>query len=181
MLTQEEWNEKQRSDRKSEFAWNYDDTSTKHKNTSPECQSVESEDDMVGPSLDMFMEPPNNPNKQTTITSKSFKHPIHNELNNELSYVKNKPLFSQTVDNDIDSLESIPLPSEPRIGVEIAPPPTYEYYASNVKRPRVQNNFISADEMQDSISKGLNNANIKNKCQQIRNIVYDEDDDDDNN
>lgn len=181
MLTQEEWNEKQRADRKSEFAWNYDGTSTKHKNTSPEYENVEEEDDTIGPSLDIFMQAQNNPNKQTTMTSKNFKRPIHNELNDELSYIKNKSLFNQSVDNDIDSLESIPLPSEHRIGVEIAPPPTYEYYESHVKGQRVQKNFVRADEMQDSISKGLNNANIKNKCQQIRNIVYDDDDNDDEN
>lgn len=190
VLTQEEWNDKQREERKSEFAWSYDGTSTTHKNTSIDSRNIEEdddneeEDDMVGPSLDMFFPPPTNPNKQTTITSKSFKQPIHNELNDEPAYAKNEPMNYHNYnhddndnDDDDDDLDNIPLPSEPKIGAEIAPPPTYEYYGPNDQKRKVQQNLVSVNEMQDSISQGFNNASSKNKSGRIRGIVYDDDDD----
>jgi len=117
----------------------------------------------------MFLQKPSNPNKQTTIITKSFKQPIHNELNDDPEYVKNKPSYYLN-----DDLDSIPLPSsELRTGTEIAPPPTYEYYGPNKYIPKVQNNFISVDEMQDSISKGFINEN-RNKTRLIKGF---EDDD----
>ncbi|VVC27943.1 Protein of unknown function DUF4078 [Cinara cedri] len=172
LLTQDEWNEKQRAERKSEFSWSYDGSSSMtQKNTSPNCQNVNednSDDDLVGPSLDLFLEP-NNPNKQSTIISKSFKRPIHNELDDEPPATKNK-VFN---DND-DYLNDIPLPSETRKGAEIAPPPTFEYYGPSGRGPKLQKHFISTDDMQDSISKGLENANSRNKPRQVRGILDDE-------
>lgn len=183
MLTQEEWNEKQRAERKSEFSWKYEGTSVQ-KSMSSNYQHFDGgnndedddddDGDMVGPSLDMFYTPANNPNKQTTITPKSFKHPIHNEVFDEPVPTKNKP-YNDTYDND-DDLESIPLPSESRSGIEIAPPPTYEYYGPNSGRgPKAQDNFVSAKEMQDSISKGFNNVKNKKKPRKIRDTVDDDD------
>lgn len=164
MLTQEEWNENQRAERKSEFSWKYDGSST-HKilsSDSPnDSENDDNNDDFVGPSLDMFMTP-NNPNKQSTI--KNFKRPIHNELNDEPSATKNRPFDN----NDDDDLDSIPLPSEPKKGAEIAPPPTYEYYGPSGRGPRAQDNFVSTDEMQDSISVGFKNAeNNTNKPRKL--------------
>lgn len=169
MLTQDEWNEKQRAERKSEFSWNYNGPTTQ-KSMLPNYSSVNEEDDddndLVGPSLDMFL-PSDNPNKQSTITSKSFKRPIHNELDDEPSATKNKSFK----DNG-DDLDNIPLPSEPRKGTEIAPPPTYEYYGPSGRGPKLQKHFISTDDMKDSISKGLKIANSRNK--QVRDNVDDE-------
>jgi hypothetical protein len=160
VLTQDEWNEKQRSERKSEFSWNYNGNGkSKNNSTDSDIQNIEEEendDDMVGPSLDMFLTP-NNPNKQSTIIPK--KQPIHNELDDEPLITKKKPLID---DSDLDS---IPLPSEPKKGAEIAPPPTYEYYGPNSRRQKVQDNIISINEMQDSINIGFQNANIRNKLQ----------------
>ncbi|XP_022175590.1 coiled-coil domain-containing protein 174 [Myzus persicae] len=179
LLTQEEWNEKQRAERKPDFAWDYDDSVKVSKSASSnnyqqdeEDDDDEDDEDMVGPSLDMFVAP-SNPNKQSTITSKSFKKFIHNELDDEPATTNNKPYH----DDDSD-LDSIPLPTEPRKGAEIAPPPTYEYYGPSGRGPKGQDNFISSNEMQDSISKGFTNAKSLNKPRTIRGIV---DDDDDNN
>lgn len=166
-MTQDEWNEKLRAERKSEFSWSYDG-STIHKSMSSNCQSVDeddNDDDLVGPSLDMFMQP-DNPNKQSTITSKTFKRPIHNELDDEPPATKNK-LFN----DDDDDLKNIPLPSEPRKGTEIAPPPTYEYYGPSGRGPKLQKQFVSTEDMQDSISEGLKNANSRSKPRQVRGIV----------
>lgn len=179
MLTQEEWNDKQRAERKSEFSWKYDGTSMQ-KSTSSNYQHFDNDDeddnDMVGPSLDMFLTPENNPNKQTTIRSKDFKQPIHNELDNEPVPTKNVP-FNDKYDND-DDLDSIPLPSEPRNGIEIAPPTTYEYYGPSGRGSKTQDNFVSVKEMQDSISKGFHNVNNnKNKPRKIRDMIDDDDDD----
>lgn len=185
MLTQEEWNEKQRAERKSEFSWKYDGTlepksslsNYQHFDGGSNEEDDDDDDDIVGPSLDMFFTPANNPNKQTTITPKSFKQPIHNELDDEPVPTKSKP-YNDTHEND-DDLDNIPLPSEPRSGIEIAPPPTYEYYGPNSgHRPKAQDNFVSAKEMQDSISKGFNNVNNKNKPRKIRDMVDDDDDSD---
>lgn len=186
VLTQEEWNDKQRAERKSEFSWKYDGTSGPKSSSSnyrhfDRASNDEDDDDddedMVGPSIDMFFTPANNPNKQTTITSKSFKQPIRNELDDEpVVPTKSKP-YNDTHDTD-DDLDSIPLPSEPRSGIEIAPPPTYEYYGPNSGRgPKAQDNFVSAEEMQDSISKGFNNVYNKNKPRKIRGMVDDDDGD----
>lgn len=167
MLTQDEWNEKQRNERKSEFSWNYNYKS-KNNSTDSDNQNMEEEEndeDVVGPSLDMFLTS-NNPNKQSTIIPK--KRPIHNELDDESLNTKNKPSID---DNDLDS---IPLPSEPKKGAEIAPPPIYEYYGPNIRRQKVQENFISVNEMQDSINKGFQNANSSDKLKPIRKIVYDD-------
>jgi len=180
VLTQEEWNEKQRAERKPDFAWDYDDGLKVPKSASSNnCQRDEEEeeeeeddDDMVGPSLDMFVAP-SNPNKQSTITSKSFKKFIHNELDDEPETTNIKPYH----DDDSD-LDSIPLPTEPRKGAEIAPPPTYEYYGPSGRGPRAQDKFISSNEMQDSISKGFTNAKSMNKSRPVRGIVDDDDDDD---
>lgn len=176
VLTQEEWNEKQRAERKSEFSWKYDGTSNHKSNyeNDDEDDNDDDDDEMVGPSLDMFLVP-NNPNKQSTITSKSFKRPIHNELEDEPA-AKNKPSYNDCCnDDDDDELDNIPLPSEPRKGTEIAPPPTYEYYGPSGRGQKVKDNFVSVNEMQDSISKGINNANSRNKPRKIRGIVDDDD------
>lgn len=165
VLTQDEWNEKQRSERRPEFSWKYDGKS-KYNSTDSDDHNIE-EEDIVGPSLDMFLTP-NNPNKQSTITPKGFKQPIHNELNDEPIFTKNKP----SIDNN--DLDNIPLPSEQKKGAEIAPPPTYDYYGPNSRRQKVQENFISVHEMQDSISKGFQNANSRNKPQQIKKVVDDD-------
>lgn len=161
VLTQEEWNEKQRAERKSEFSWEYD--------SKPKHQNIKEEDDedMIGPSLNMFSTQ-NNPNIQTTITSKSFNRLIYNELDNEPAF-KAKSSFS--INND---LESIPLPSEPK-GAEIAPPPTYEYYGPSGSGSKISKNFINTEEMQDSISKGFENANNRTKSQKnIASVIIDE-------
>lgn len=181
VLTQEEWNEKQRAVRKPEFSWSYDGASKTHENRLPAHQNNEEDDDndnTIGPSLDMFFQTPINPNKQTTITPKSFKQ-IHNELDNEPASPIDKSLFGHNAE-DVDNLDNIPLPSEPRTGTEIAPPPTYEYYGPSSRGQRVKENFVSVDEMQNSISKGFNNANSRNKSQQIRGFVDDDGDDSDN-
>jgi len=181
VLTQEEWNEKQRAERKPDFAWNYDDSAKSSKRVSSnnskhvdKDEDDEDEDDkdedMVGPSLDMFVAPIN-PNKQSTITSKSFKKFIHNELDDEPA-TTNKPYH-----DDDSELDSIPLPTEPRKGAEIAPPPTYEYYGPTGRGPKAQDNFISVNEMQDSISKGFTNAKSMNKPRTVRGIVDDDNDD----
>lgn len=173
VLTQEEWNEKQRDERKSEFSWNYVGTSV-HKNTLDNQHSDKSndeDDDIIGPSMDMFLTP-NNPNKQSTITPKSFKQPIHNELDDE-PVINNK---SSNNDSD-DDLDSIPLPpTELRKGTEIAPPPTYEYYGPNDRGRKSQKHFISVNEMKDSIAKGFESANSTNKTRQIKGIIDDGDD-----
>lgn len=169
VLTQDEWNDKQRSERKSEFSWNYDGKS-KYNITDFDSKNIEEEEndeDEVGPSLDMFLQT-NNPNKQSTITQKGFKRPILNELDDEPIITKNKPSID---DNDLDS---IPLPSEPKKGAEIAPPPTYEYYGPNSRRHKVPEDFDILNEMQDAISKGFKNANSRNKLQQIRKDLDDE-------
>lgn len=177
VLTQDEWNEKQRAERKSEFSWSYDG-STARRSASPDRQqnvdSDDDDDDLVGPSLDMFMAPPDNPNKQSTITSKSFfKRPIHNELLDDdgpSPATQNEP--SGYGD---DSLDSIPLPSEPKRGTEIAPPPTYEYYGPSGRQgPNSQKHCVTAEDMQDSISKGLTSANTKRQPRQVRGIVDDQ-------
>lgn len=174
VLTQEEWNEKQRAERKSEFSWKYDGSSVSKTTSSyspDDSQNDDDDEDMVGPSLDMFFTP-NNPNKQTTI--KSCKQPIYNELNDEPSAATSKKSFYDDDDDD-DDLDNIPLPSEPKKGAEIAPPPTYEYYGPSGRGLRVQENFVSTNEMQDSISKGFENAeSIKNKPRQVRGIVDDD-------
>ncbi|XP_001943304.2 coiled-coil domain-containing protein 174 [Acyrthosiphon pisum] len=181
LLTQEEWNEKQRAERKPDFAWDYDDgmkvpKSASFNNYRPVDKDEDDEDDddddedMVGPSLDMFVAP-SNPNRQSTITSKSFKKFIHNELDDEPVTTNNKPYH----DDDSD-LDSIPLPAEPRKGAEIAPPPTYEYYGPSGRGPKAKDNFISVNEMQDSISKGFTNAKSMNKHRPVRGIVDDDDD-----
>lgn len=184
VLTQEEWNEKQRAVRKPEFSWAYDGTSKTHENRFSAHQNDEEDDDdddTVGPSLDMFFQPSNNPNKQTTITSKSFKQ-IHNELDNEPTYYPiDKSVFGHNAEDDADNLDNIPLPSESRTGTEIAPPPTYEYYGPSSRGQRVKENLVSVDEMQNSISKGFNNANNRNKSRQIRSFMDDDDDDDNDN
>lgn len=182
VLTQDEWNEKQRSARKPEFSWCYGGTST-HENRSTVHQNDDENNDdddneTVGPSLDMFLQPPNNPNKQTTITPKSSKQ-IYNELDNEPVYPIDKSLFGHIAEDGVDNLDNIPLPSEHRTGTEIAPPPTYEYYGPSSRGQRVKDNVVSVDEMQNSISKGLNNANIRNKSKQIRGFVDDDGDDND--
>lgn len=171
VLTQEEWNEKQRAERKSEFSWKYDSLSV-HKCTSSHSpnnsENDDDNEDMVGPSLDLFLTP-NNPNKQSTM--KSFKQPIQNELDDESSVAT----INRSFDNDNDDLDNIPLPSELKKGAEIAPPPTYEYYGPKRRGMRVQENFVSINEMQDSICKGFENAeNNKNKPRQIRGIVDDD-------
>jgi len=179
VLTQEEWNEKQRAERKPDFAWDYDDgpkvpksASSNNYRTVDEDEDDEDDDDedMVGPSLDMFVAP-SNPNKQSTITSKNFKKFIHNELDDEPATTNNKAYH----DDDSD-LDSIPLPTEPRQGAEIAPPPTYEYYGPSGRGTKAQDNFISVNEMQDSISKGFTNAKSMNKHRPVRGIVDDDDD-----
>lgn len=145
LLTQEEWNEKQRAERKPDFAWDYDDgpkvpksASSNNYRTVDEDEDDEDDDDedMVGPSLDMFVAP-SNPNKQSTITSKNFKKFIHNELDDEPATTNNKAYH----DDDSD-LDSIPLPTEPRKGAEIAPPPTYEYYGPSGRGTKTQDNFL---------------------------------------
>lgn len=179
MLTQEEWNEKQRAERKTDFSWDYDDGIKAPKSTSSNnCQHIDEDDqeddddeDMVGPSMDMFI-PPSNPNRQSTITSKSFKRYIHNELDDEPADTKNKQSYD---DSDLDC---IPLPNEPRTGTEIAPPPTYEYYGPSGRGPKVQEKLISVNEMQDSICKGFTNIKNVNKPRPVRGIVDDDDDDD---
>lgn len=175
MLTQDEWNEKQRAERKFEFSWKYEGTSN-HKSNSSDFENVDEDDndddEMVGPSLDMFLAT-NNPNKQSTITSKSFKRPIHNELEDE-PVAKTRPSYDDD-SNDDDELNNIPLPSEPRKGAEVAPPPTYEYYGPSGRGQRAKDNFVSVNEMQDSISKGISNANSRNKPRKIRGIVDDDD------
>lgn len=168
MLTQEEWNEKQRNKRKSEFSWDYDtlkhtiNLSNQHLNKNNDDND---NDDMIGPSMDLFYTP-NNPNKQSTMTSKGLKQPIRNELDDE-------PVFRNNHNND--DLDSIPLPPpESRKGVEIAPPPTYEYYGPSGRGPKLQNNFISVSKMQDSILKGYESKNnLNNKPQQIKGIIDD--------
>lgn len=171
VLTQEEWNEKQRAERKSEFSWKYDGSSLSKTTSSyspDDSQNDDDDEDMVGPSLDMFLTP-NNPNKQTTI--KSCKQPIHNELKDEPSAATSNKSFH----DDDDDLDNIPLPSEPKKGAEIAPPPTYEYYGPSGRGLRVQENFVSTNEMQDSISKGFENVeNVKNKPRQVRGIIDDD-------
>lgn len=183
VLTQEEWNEKQRAERKPDFAWNYDDGVKVSKNRSNNSQHVDEDDhedseeddeDMVGPSLDMFIAP-NNPNKQSTITSKNYKQFIHNELDDEPTATNNKPSY----DDDSDDLDSIPLPTEFKKGAEIAPPPTYEYYGPSGRGPKAQDNFISVNEMQDSISKGFSSVKSMNKPRPVRGIVDDDNDKDD--
>lgn len=173
MLTQDEWNEKQRAERKSEFSWKYDDTS-KNKSTLSNYQQSDSDNDneMVGPTLDMFLTTTNNPNKQTTIISEGHKQPIHNELDDEPA-TNNKPFNYNYDDDDDDDLDSIPLPSEPKKGAEIAPPPTYEYYGPSGRGLKMQDNFISVNEMQDSISKGFENVNSRIKSREVRSIVDD--------
>lgn len=128
-------------------------------------------EDMVGPSLDMFIAP-NNPNKQSTITSRNFKQFIHNELDDEPTTTNNKPSY----DDDSD-LDNIPLPTEFKKGAEIAPPPTYEYYGPSGRGLKAQDNFISVNEMQDSITKGFSNVKNMNKPRSVRGIVDDDDDD----
>ncbi|KAL4148371.1 hypothetical protein QTP88_002633 [Uroleucon formosanum] len=176
LLTQEEWNEKQRAERKPDFAWDYNEgpkvpksvSSNNYRPDDDEDDDDDDDEDMVGPSLDMFVAP-SNPNKQSTITSKSFKKFIHNELDDEPATTHNKPYQ----DNDLDS---IPLPTEQRTGAEIAPPPTYEYYGPSGRGPKAQDNFISINEMQDSISKGFTSAKSMNKHRPVRGIVDDDDD-----
>lgn len=176
VLTQEEWNEKQRAERKPDFAWDYNEgpkvpksvSSNNYRPDDDEDDDDDDDEDMVGPSLDMFVAP-SNPNKQSTITSKSFKKFIHNELDDEPATTHNKPYQ----DNDLDS---IPLPTEQRTGAEIAPPPTYEYYGPSGRGPKAQDNFISINEMQDSISKGFTSAKSMNKHRPVRGIVDDDDD-----
>jgi len=180
LLTQEEWNEKQRAERKPDFAWNYDDDMKVPKSQFNNFQHVDKDDneddendneDMVGPSLDMFIAS-NNPNKQSTITSRNFKQFIHNELDDEPMVTNNKP------SNDDDSdLDNIPLPNESKKGAEIAPPPTYEYYGPSGRGPKAQDNFISVNEMQDSITKGFSNIKNINKFRSVRGVVDDDDDD----
>lgn len=150
VLTQNEWNEKQRAERKSEFSWDYGGNKAKRHNS----ENDDTDEDVIGPSLDMFLTS-SNPNKQSTITSKSFKRPIHNELNDE-------PVIKNQSFNDNDDLDSIPLPSEPK-GAEIAPPPTYDYYGPSGRGQKTHENFVSVNEMQNSISKGFENAMSRNK------------------
>jgi len=167
VLTQDEWNEKQRAERKSEFSWKYKDTLSNNYQRS-DSDNDDENDEMVGPSLDMFLTPPKNPNKQTTIISKGFNQPIHNELDDEPVITNKKPINNY---NNDDDLESIPLPSEPKKGVEVAPPPTYEYYGPSDRRLNVQDNFISVNEMKESISKGFENVNNRIKSKDVRGIV----------
>ncbi|XP_025208825.1 coiled-coil domain-containing protein 174 [Melanaphis sacchari] len=180
LLTQEEWNEKQRAERKPDFAWNYDDDTKVPKRRSNNFKHVDEDDneddeddneDMVGPSLDMFIAP-NNPNKQSTITPKNFKQFIHNELDDEPTATNINPSY-----DDDSHLDSIPLPTESKKGAEIAPPPTYEYYGPSGRGPKAQDNFISVNEMQDSISKGFSNVKNMNKPRSVRGIVDDDEDD----
>ncbi|XP_050436482.1 coiled-coil domain-containing protein 174 [Adelges cooleyi] len=167
VMTQDEWNEKQRNERQTEFAWDYGGTS-KSVNKTDQHSDEEDDDEMVGPSLDMFTKA-TNPNIQSTTSFNSFKKkPIHNELDDEPNTVKNKSSF----DDSFDNLDNIPLPAEPKKGAEIAPPPTYEYYGPSGKGPRVVDRLVSANEMKDSISVGLNSiANSKSKHREVRGIV----------
>lgn len=179
MLTQDEWNEKQRAERKSEFSWKYNDNKDTLANKSKlsnyqhsDSDNSDGDDELVGPSPDMFFTTASNPNKQTTIKSKDFKQPIYNELDDEPAATNNMPFNDNYADND-DDLYSIPLPSEPRKGAEVAPPPTYEYYGPSGRGPKAQNNFINVNEMQESISKGFENANSRSKPREVRDIVDD--------
>lgn len=192
VLTQEEWNEKLRAERKSEYSWNYEggDRSTTvsgRRQSSPEQgdDDEDDDDDFVGPSLDMFMAPSvSNPNRQTTVTTKSFtKRPIHNELDDDdVHDVAAAKHSRQSYDDNDDELNSIPLPAETtRKGAEIEPPPTYEYYGpSDGSRGsrRVGEDLVGANEMRDSIAKGFQNVDGRNKPRRVRGIVDDDGDDD---
>lgn len=150
-------------------------------------QSDDDDDqDLVGPSLDMFMAPSvSNPNRQTTAAPKSFtKRPIHNELDDDYddNVAPAKHSRQPCDDDDDDDLNSIPLPAEPmRKGAEIEPPPTYEYYGpSDGGRgsKRIGDDPLGTNEMRDSIAKGFQNADGRNKPRRVRGIVDDDGDDD---
>ncbi|XP_050532366.1 coiled-coil domain-containing protein 174 [Daktulosphaira vitifoliae] len=150
LMTQDEWNEKQRSERRTEFSWDYSETS---KSVSKSEHSSD-EDDMVGPSLDMFTKS-NNIEEQCSVKVKNYNQPIKNELDDESNTTKSKTM------NIENYLDSIPLPSEPKIGAEVAPPPTYEYYGPNIKCPKFSTRSINMDEMKNSILIGIE---VKNNC-----------------